>query len=316
LSTRAIGAGILLVALACARSAAAEGPTVEELKQRGNQAMQGLKYADAIAAYRAALAMNPSDVALHYNIGRAQQARGDYPAALDELLEFDRKAPPETKSKVPGLGQLIADVKGHVGELRVRCSVTVERAAILVGRTKMADGCTVEPRLIRISVDERVVKVDVKLESDAYQAPAVNVPVVGGAAPVDVTLAAEPRATTGVVRVVTSPSSAIVSVDGRERGNAPLEISLRGGPHTVDVEAEGHQKAHVPFVVEAGSRREVSVTLEKTTPVTKRWWFWTGVGIVAASVATTAVILVVQPERDATPGNIPPGIVRAPLTRF
>ena len=80
-------ASALALALATLASSALAGdPSAEELKSRGNQAMMELNYAEALSAYRVALAKNPSDVALHYNIGRAHQARGDYPAALDALL--------------------------------------------------------------------------------------------------------------------------------------------------------------------------------------------------------------------------------------
>lgn len=303
-------------ALSFAKSAAADDPSVEELKRRGNQAMLDLNYVDALAAYRAALAKSPYDVVLYYNIGRAQQARGDYPAALDALQEFEKTAPPETKSKVPALGQLIADVKSHVGELRVRCTTAIDKAAILVDGTKIAEGCPAEPKTIRITVEKKNAKVEVKVESEAYQAPAVVVPIEGGGPPVNVTVSVQPKATSGIVRVVTVPNAAFVKVDGEERGNAPLEVSLRSGSHVLDVDAEGHEPSHLPFVLEAGSRRELNVTLEKTTPVTKKWWFWTGVGVVSAAVVTTAVILIVQPERDATPGSIPPNIVHAPLTTF
>ena len=145
-------AGVFAVALLAAPSpafaqeagkdAAGHKESADELKTRGNQAMMELNYAEALSAYRAALVKNPNDVALHYNIGRAHQARGDYPAALDALLEFERRAPAETKAKVPSLAQLIADVRGRVGELTVHCSSEVSRGTIVVDTTKV-EGCTV-----------------------------------------------------------------------------------------------------------------------------------------------------------------------------
>jgi hypothetical protein len=47
-----------------ARTAAAQEG--DDPKARGNQAMMDLNYEEALASYRAALAKNPSDVALHY----------------------------------------------------------------------------------------------------------------------------------------------------------------------------------------------------------------------------------------------------------
>lgn len=306
----------LAVALATASSpAAAQSPAADELKARGNQAMMELNYAEALVSYQAALAANPRDVVLHYNIGRAHQARGDYPAALDALLEFEKTAPPETKAKVPSLEQLIADVKSRVGELSVRCNVEVAAGAILVGPARV-EGCTVAPKRVRVSLASKSASVEVRLESRAFQAPSVTVNVEGGGPPVDVALVASATSTTGILRVTATPAAALVSVDGAPKGNSPVELSLPAGSHVVDVHADAYESVRVPFVLEAGGKKELSLTLEKTPPITKRWWFWVGSGVVAAGLVTAAAILIVQPERESSRGSIEPGVIRAPLTTF
>src|SRR5437899_856477 len=67
---------------------AAEADRVGALKKRGDDAMDSLRYADALAAYSEAYSLS-KDPALLYNKGRADQALGDYPSALQELERFN-----------------------------------------------------------------------------------------------------------------------------------------------------------------------------------------------------------------------------------
>ena len=60
----------------------------------------------------------------------------------------------------------------------------------------------------------------------------------------------------------------------------------------------------------------MTLTLEKKPPITKKWWFWAGVGTAVVGIAVVTTILIVQPERDASRGSIEPGTVSAPLVSF
>ena len=62
-------------------------------KQRGDDALVNGRPAEALALYKEAYAARP-DPALVYNIGRAHQALGDFPSALDHLEQFEATAPP------------------------------------------------------------------------------------------------------------------------------------------------------------------------------------------------------------------------------
>ena len=296
-------------------AAPALAQTADELKTRGNQSMLDLNYADALASYQAALAKSPGDVALYYNIGRAEQALGNYPAALDALTTFDTQAPAQTKAKVPSLAQLIADVRARVGELSIHCSSAVQ-GTVVVGDLARLDGCDVAPRSVRVGLSAKSVEIAVRLESKTYRAEPMKVILTGGGPPADVLLAVTPFATTGFLRITALPANAIIALDGAAKGNSPLELETSPGSHIVDVTADSYEKRHLPVVVELGQRRDLSVTLEKTPAITKRWWFWTGAGIVAAGIATTVIILAVQSEKSASKGTIDPGTVRAPLVTF
>jgi hypothetical protein len=309
---------VLALSLVPARAFADEASAqrVEELKKRGNQAMLDLNYGEALDAYAAAIAIAPDDATLYYNLGRAHQAREDYPAALDALDKFQQKASPDVKARVPKLDQLVADVRSRVGTLNVQCSAEVADATVSVGEKTTIKGCTAAPKRVRISVPARHAVVEVRLAAESYQGQSVRVAVEGGGPAVSVSLMVLPKASSGTLLVRASPPDARISVDGTERGNPPLEVPLPAGAHTVDVRADGHDSAHVPVVVEAGRTKDVSLDLQRSAPITSKWWFWTGVGVLAVGIGVTVWYLVAQPEKDASSGTIAPGQVSAPLLRF
>ena len=289
---------------------------VEELKKRGNQAMLDLNYGEALDAYTAAIAIAPDEATLYYNLGRAHQAREDYPAALDALDQFARKASPDVKARVPKLEQLIADVRSRVGTLSIQCSADVPDATVSVGDKSTLRGCSTAPKVVRVSVPSRTAVLEVRLSAERYQSQTARVAVEGGGPPVNVSLKVLAKASSGTLLVRATPLDARISIDGVERGNPPLEVPLPAGAHTLDVRADRHDSSHVPVVVEAGRTKDVNIDLQRSAPITTKWWFWTGVGVLAVGVGVTIWYLVAQPEKDAGTGTIAPGQVSAPLVRF
>jgi hypothetical protein len=302
---------LALVLLAPEVRADETSPNVEELKKRGNQAMMELNYAQALEAYRAAIAIAPDDAVLYYNLGRALQAREEYPAALDALETFAKKAPPELRARVPKLEELVQDVRVRIGAIDLSCNVDAPQAVVTIGPRTTITGCAPAPKTIRFSLPQRRGALDVRFSDDRLQAQASRVDIVGGSPPVAVALALLPKASSGRLVVKATPSSASVSIDGLFKGNPPVEVPLAPGPHTVDVTADRHESAHVPVVIDVGATREVELPLEKSAPITTKWWFWAGVTVAAVGTGVLIWYLVEQPERDATTGTIDPGQVPA-----
>ncbi|MDB5214100.1 MAG: uncharacterized protein JWO86_2027 [Myxococcaceae bacterium] len=313
-------ASMLALAIVLVTSAAfaddAPSARVEDLKKRGNQAMLDLNYGEALDAYTAAIAIAPEDATLYYNLGRAHQAREDYPAALDALDQFARKATPEVKARVPKLEQLIGDVRSRVGTLSVQCSAEVSDATVSIGDKTTLQGCSTAPKVVRVSVPSRTAVLEVRLSAERFQSQSARVAVEGGGPVVGVLLSVLAKASSGTLLVRATPLDARISVDGIERGNPPLEVPLPAGAHTLDVRADRHDPSHVPVVVEAGRTKDVSIDLQRSAPITTKWWFWTGLGVLAVGVGVTVWYLVAQPEKDASSGTIAPGQVSAPLVSF
>jgi hypothetical protein len=77
------------------------------------------------------------------------------------------------------------------------------------------------------------------------------------------------------------------------------------------IRKDGYADQRVALTLGASEHRTVDVPLEERRPVVGRWYFWAGVGVVAAGIAVTAALLV---EKPAEKGSFTPQQVRAPLT--
>ncbi len=229
------------LALAQAPSPSASASSGDELKKRGDDAMESLRYADALGAYAEAYALT-KDPALLYNQGRAQQALSNFPEALLDFERFAREASVELKARVPKLDELLADVRKHVARLAIRCDTRGARVLVrerVVGTTPLATPLDVDSGFAAIEVD-----------AEGYEPYKRDVDLAGGTQTIlDVVLV--PRKLTALLRVESTAASALVSIDGAPVGNAPIEQVVTPGTHRVAVHRDwvrGHR-------VERGDRR-------------------------------------------------------------
>jgi hypothetical protein len=281
-------------------SSAARADDGAEAKRRGDDALVAGRAREALAAYEEAWAANP-DPALYFNRGRAYLALGEYPAALDQLEAFSREASPELRAKVPGLEKLLREVQGKVSTIAITSNVegaTVALDGARLGTTPIAHGVRVAAGTGKLLVVK-----------DGYL-PFERVIALpgGGLATVDATLAS--RTTSGILAVTSRVAGAVVTVDGKSVGNVPSEIVVASGPHQVEVSLAGHRTASSSVVVAAGSRRDVTLDPERES-ILGAWWFWTGVGVVAAGVTITIVALTT--DKDAGSGSFNPGRISSGL---
>lgn len=112
-------------------------------------------------------------------------------------------------------------------------------------------------------------------------------------------------------------------------GAAPFAspVSVMPGTTELQVRADGYALYAREVTFDAGSNVVLDVVLtpadgaaastsgeSSSGPVTKQWWFWTGVGLVVAGGAAVTIALLTP--RAAPQGDIQPGQVTAPLLRF
>ena len=97
-------------------------------------------------------------------------------------------------------------------------------------------------------------------------------------------------------------------MDGRALGPAPLKRAAFVGAHEVALALEGYEPGRATTEVKDGLTARVELALRKipppprpraaplaaapvaqSTPIYRRWWFWTGIAVVAAGATAGAV---------------------------
>ncbi len=281
----------------------ADAARAAETKKRGDAAMDTGNPTDAYAAYVEAYGIT-KEPALLYNKGRALQALGDFPRAIQELEAFDKAAPAELKQRVPGLQRMIAELRARVTTIAITCDTM--RAQITL-RDRHIATCPVTEPLVVVSGHAKLA-----VTADGYfpYSKEVDLPP-GGRSSFDVRL--QSRATVGVLVVKSPVAGADVSIDGTGSGTVPTESFVGPGEHAVEVRRDGYQTAKTRAVIAAGERRELDIPLQTEGGLLSKWWFWTSVGVVVAG--GVALIVALNVEKDPAPGTVPPGIVTGGLSR-
>jgi hypothetical protein len=272
------------------------------LRDRGNAAMLAMRYSDALDLYRRAAALAPGQVGLHYSLARAYQFLGDYPEALAELEIFAKNASTDDLAKLGRLEVLFAEIRPRVSTLLLQCSVKGARVILrdrVVGTTPVA--ATVVPA--------GAATVEIELDGFFTERRDVVLPG-GGSLELDVEL--HRKSTTALLTVSTSPPGAQVFVDGSYGGTSTpkIELAVIPGAHDVVARHDGYDEARVPLVVQPGTTRDISIPLQRSVPITSRWWFWTGVGAVVAGGVAAAIAL--STDRSPSKGTLTPGQIVGP----
>ena len=289
----------MLATLGWAEAASAQGSReAERFKEEGNEQMDALRPSDALYEYRRAYELS-REPALHYNMGRALEALGDYPEALSEYEQFLATAPHAVRALVPNLEDVMRELRSRVTLVSFRCNVP--HARVLVRNVTVGE--TDDDGVYRQSFASG--PATLQLVANGY-APASQAVVFEGGARQSFRLDLLPSRSAAVLSVSTKEGPASVFVDGQPVGSSPVEESVAVGTHTIVVRGQGRERTLTADVVN-GETKHVVVDLDGTSSgaILKKWWFWTGVGVVVAGgvVLTTALLT----SRGADSGSIAPG---------
>jgi hypothetical protein len=269
------------------------------LKSAADVLMDQDRYADAVVLYQRAYELS-SDPALLYNQGRAFEALGDYPTALDKLESFEREAPPAVRARVPGLHELIVDLRGRIATIVVRTNAP---AARLLVRQKDEGIISLEKRL-----STRAGPATIEVDADGYETFRREVELSAGATIV-IEAALTPKKRDALVVVRTTPSVDVL-FDGKALGRSPLQVRAAPGSHELVARADGYYEEKVPMTLALGDRRDVELEMRSTPGIASKWWFWTGIGAVIAGGVATAILLTT--EKPHSTGSFNPGSVSGP----
>ncbi len=267
------------------------------LKASGDEALDRKRFREALAAYDASLAL-VADPALLFNRGRALEFLARYPEALASIEEFDGKATPELRARVPGLATLLADLRARVATIAIKCASAGAR--VLLDKRELGT-CPLAPSL-RVNAGRQVLEV---IAEGAF--PYRRDLDLKGAAVTEIDVQLTSRDASGLLVVKSSMAGVRVRVDERDLGLAPAETGLLPGTHQVTVGKDSYETASTQVVLGRGERKELVLDPIARPGLLTRWWFWTAIGVVAAG-ATTSVILLTT-ERSPGSGDFSPGRV-------
>jgi hypothetical protein len=276
--------------------------TAEDLKRQGDTLAAQKSFVEALAAYDKSYALSPNP-ALHFNRGRALQFLARYPEALDAFERFQTEATPELKARAPGLDELVAQLRTKVATLDVMCAV--QGARVLIGGREV--GVTPIATPVRINAG----RVKVEAFADGYFPFQREIDAAGGRR-IDVDLTLQSRVTSGVLVVRSHVPQTNVLIDAKPVGLTPVEAVLGAGSHPVVVTRDGYDENKTQVVIRAGEQRVLSLDPIKRRPITSRWWFWTGAGVIVTGIVVGVLVVAFTTERGLDSGTIPPFKILTP----
>ncbi len=270
-----------------------------KLKAAADVLMDQDRYSDALVLYERAYELS-SDPALLYNEGRALEALGDYPKALEKLEAFDRDAPPNVRALVPGLRELIADLKSRMATLVVKTNAPNARVLLRQKDEGVVNG---ERRF-----PTRAGQASVEVAAEGYETFRRDLDLSAGTTlVVEANLALKKKDALIVVR--TTPSADIF-FDGTAMGRAPLQVHAAPGSHELVATANGFYEERIAMTLALGDRRDIELELRQTPGIASKWWFWTGIAVVVLGGVATAVVLTREKPHDN--GSFGTGSVAGP----
>ncbi len=282
----------IALALLVATSAAAQTASTPEAKAEAQERYErALKLADiagtdrqllegALAEFQAAWKLFPAAPIL-FNVAVTQRKlglRGEALRTFERYLAEAGEIAPERRAAVE---EEIREIRSQVAEVRVvvaggPAELWVDGRAI--GSTPLADALFLLPGTHTFkAVRQGAIPAEKQLE------------VLSGKS-YDLALSPVAPRHVASLSVTTSPSDANLFLDGRPLGRAPWRGEIEPGGYALTAELEGYDPAREQLILGAGQTREISMELVQPTPLYKKWWFWTALGVVAAGAGASVYV--------------------------
>ncbi|HEY7957791.1 MAG: PEGA domain-containing protein [Polyangia bacterium] len=258
----------------------AENPAAaEEAKRHFQQAVALFNdgnFSAALAEFEAAYHSRPAPAVL-YNIGLTQKALFRYTEAIDSLQRYLAESPALAPEQRAQTEELIREMQALLAD--VSLEITPPGATITIDGRLMGKAANA-PFTLKLAAGNHSVEV----AADGYRPEHRELMVTAGVpAKMRFQLAAIPR--TGKVHIAASQPQAMVAIDGKPVGLAPLDVELPAGGHQLEVSAPKYNVHRSELVVAAGQNRSLEITLERPQHVYEKWYFWTPIAVVAAGAA-------------------------------
>jgi hypothetical protein len=285
-----------------------------------------MQWAEALEAFEEVKRLRPHPV-VTFNIAVCERALGRYTRARRTFAELFKEigpsAPPDVPASIVDDARTYArEVDGLVVHLHVKLAprdarvaidgrpLSVEAPGVLVAGVA-APGSGEAPTLdeFELIVDPgtHVIRASREGHADVVLNPSYP-PGVHDA--LDLTLATLPAE----IHVESTEPGAVVVLEGRDVGIAPVTLSRPAGVYRVEVQKRDFVRYATTVTIDAGEHASLTARLShETHPITTRWWFWTGAAaVVAGGVVATYLLTRPTPQPPPYEGGSSGWVVSTP----
>lgn len=311
---------LFFVAPARAQTATDETTEAREAFVDGARLVEDARWAAALERFGRAAQLKPHAIT-SYNVAACHRALGAYTLArrsYAESLRLSDAAPdgdrlaPAVRTEVEGL---LAQLEGVVARL----DVTVEPTPVKIsidGRPLVFDtptsavvGARGNSDLAPVTVSHFVVELDpgvrtVTVQRDAF-GDAVQTYTLKPGSRTETTFHLDRLPSR--LHISSTPSESVVRVDDLDVGTSPITLTRPPGPHHVVIVRPGFVTYEAQVSTHPGEDLRITGNLAaESTPITRRWWFWAGLGaaLVTVGVVSYAVVRSAEtPERAPFDGG-------------
>jgi hypothetical protein len=322
----------LAVASASVGVARADGADDDPATRRGREAFhrgQSLakdeQWGDALLAFQEAAAARDAPL-VEFSIAYCERALGRYVAARGTLLGV--------AAKPAGLDPTqVDDMKGYLDEFdkliaRVAVTLDPESATLTVDGRPLLPGdapdtflADVAPAGLGAPLGKRSFVVLLDPGSHLFRAvrQGHEDAIVsksyrpGDHGSLDLHLDVLPA----TVSIKSEPTAAIVRVDAREVGVAPLEFERSAGQYKVEVLLDRYETYKAAIDLVPGQRADLTAKLNPhVEPLTAKWWFWTGAAAVVVGGVAATYFLTRSPQTPPYEEGSANVLIRAQAVRW
>ena len=300
----------------------AETPDVIRAREQfasGAALVRSAQWAEALAAFEESSRLRPHPITT-YNIGACERALGRYTVAQARLAlalteesgsgKLPESLRTEAKTYLAEIERLLVHVKLTVQPSDAAVAVdgrplqTVDRAdgtkALVAGLRAAGRGETLPAASVEVVLDPGTHLFT--LSRKGFSDQVANRTFSPGTSQV-LTLNLDKLPAT--LRVSSNEDRSLVRVDLIDVGYAPIEVQRPAGPYLVAVEKPGFSSYETHVKMNPGEDVDIKASL-KPTPITQKWWFWSGVGIVVTGAVVGTYFATRSPpapERPALDGG-------------
>jgi hypothetical protein len=230
--------------------------------QRGIGLYKDGDYSAALAEFRAAYRALPSWEVL-YNIGLCERRLFKYGDSVKNLESYLSQGGARVpKDRRDAVAKELSEIRALTAQVTI--SVPGEPADVTIDGEPVGSSPFKEPFLLGPG------KKIFRAIREGQQPSEKSEEIVSGTQ-VTVTLAPKVKAVEpGVLALEAQPKNAVIYVDGKLHGTAPLSVTLEAGGHLITAEAQGYQSYRQEVTLAEGQKREVSIYMDPEVTARKK----------------------------------------------